>query len=70
MQITPNRKYILLLLTSKRVVLWDIAAEEAVEELSLDVDEFNGGEISRNCRILLLWSGGGEQIVHLASTYY
>lgn len=71
MQITPNEKYILLLLESKKVVLWDIAAEEAVEELSLDAGEFYTGEISWNCRVLHLWNyGDDEQIIHLASTYY
>ena len=70
MQITPNGKYILLILKSKEVVLWDIVAERAVEELSLRVHGFFFKEISRNCRVLRASKGNYEQFFHLMSTYY
>ena len=71
-RITPNGKYVLLVLGSKKVVLWDITAERTVEELSLDMNVSSIAQISRNCRVLLAYNYfmNNQHIIHLASTYY
>jgi WD40 repeat protein len=73
MRFTPDGNYLLLVLTSKMVVLWDVAAGYAVEEmvLDLDVESVWCDEISKSCRVLSLHHHYSTYFtVHLESTCY
>jgi WD40 repeat protein len=72
MQYTPDGEYIVLVLETKRVVLWDVARGRAAEDLLLDLDCTTvwNVEISKNCRVIQLRSGGKSYLVRLNSMYY
>lgn len=68
MRYTPDGKYILLVLKSKKVVLWNVATSTAVKELTLHLDfEIQTAQISKNCRVVVLQT---FCILHLMSAYY
>lgn len=65
---TPSGNCVLLVLQSKRVVLWDIAANAVVEELTLNLDfEILDAQVSESCDVLRLHSRNKPCIVHLTS---
>ena len=78
MQLTPDGKYILFVLDSEEVVLWDITGGRAVGEISLKVYlesvVLMSAEISKNCRVVRLHTFTGStfptHVIHLASLYY
>jgi WD40 repeat protein len=70
---TPDGNYLLLVLRSNVVVLWDVASGYTIDELKLDLDsEYVGfAKISRSCHVLSLEFGSGSAcIVHLSSEIY
>lgn len=54
MRFTPDSKYILLVLESKILVLWDIAVRAIVRQLTIDIPKFDvwGARISNDCRVV------------------
>jgi hypothetical protein len=56
MRFTPDGKFLLLVLRSRMVILWDVAAGYAIEELMLDLDSGSvlSADITNSCRVLPL----------------
>jgi WD40 repeat protein len=73
MRFTPDGKYLLVVLNSKMVVLWDVAAGYAIEKLMLDLDSYEiyFAEISKSYHMLLLECNDSTiYTVQLESTCY
>jgi WD40 repeat protein len=68
MRFTPDGDHILLVLESKTLVLWDIAANAIVQELTLDLPISSGirfARISNDCGIVHVYNYSGNHVVHL-----
>jgi WD40 repeat protein len=72
MQYSPDGNYILLVLESKKVIAWDIIADEAVDEveLRLGIEHITQAEISKDCLMIRVGDEGSQSIVRLMSTRY
>jgi WD40 repeat protein len=73
LRFTPDGNYLFLVLLSKTVVLWDVAAGCVVEEMILDMEmEYvSSAQISKSCRVLSLHHRNvTNYTVHLGSTCY
>jgi WD40 repeat protein len=73
MRFTPDGQFLLLLLPSKMVVLWDVAAGYAIKELMLDMDSHwvSSAKISKSCHMLSFQCTGSTiYTVQLGSTCY
>jgi WD40 repeat protein len=68
MRFTPDSKHILLVLESKMLVLWDIAASAVVQQFTIDIPEFYvwSAHISNDCRVVRVSdSKYTSHIIHL-----
>jgi WD40 repeat protein len=69
MQFTPDGKFVLLVLQSKKIVLWDIAASAVVRELTVDppIPGLESVRISTDCRVIHLYDYDAEttHVIHL-----
>jgi hypothetical protein len=67
LQYTPDGNHLVLVLESKKVVVWDVAAGKVFKKVTLDLefDYIRSAEISKNCLVLLLKDRQTKYTVHL-----